>query len=411
MDMMENTDSHELNQEGCERGAPQFDSPPTPTWALQYTQENMSGSPVAPAQPPEPSQLSSVDDFRKVTEQMAQRAEDLQHSTDQVMQSSNDCCQETAKQLELLEYSLTRLEKQISSAQEEKKRQDEQLSVSLNSVEKTLQSLTACCSETYQRTKVLQKSLEALISRNTDVLRQTMDFTNSSARKWTKELEGYRSLFKDSVYDDIWKELARIYIGILNHLQRKNDPTLTEAISFCALEPLQELMDEHGVTIQVTPPGEKRSFMRTKAKGQVPTVKPELDATVAYSIWPGFMRDSLCILPEIVVSHVYQEGYQEPIGEEAQEQTSPSTQVAEESLRAEKPVAQVYPTEPYNDAEKAAVPDQQRLEKVQCWKENTREGVESKETQATEHTTMVEEIAKTDASETNHTTEEDHQNA
>ena len=188
--------------------------------------------------------------------------------------------------IERLEASLERVESRMIRAEEEEKAAD-----------------------FGARLDTVKTSMDALTARNVDVMRQTMEFTNSSARRWTKELEEYRSLFRDSVFDDIWKDLGEIYIDIIKHLNRKKDPHLTREVEYCALEPIQELLENNGVTLLTSETGQKRSFRRTKSRSQRPTANPELDDCVAESLLPGFARGTLCLIPEVVESYSYQEGY------------------------------------------------------------------------------------------------------
>lgn len=193
-----------------------------------------------------------------------------------------------AERIGNLDASIARIENRIASTQGD----DKSLAVDLG-----------------RRVDAVKTSMDVLTARNVDVMRQTMEFTNSSARRWTKELEEYRSLFRDSVFDDIWKNLGRIYIDILKHLKRKNDPNLTREVEYCALEPIQEMLENNGVTLFTSEPGQKRSFRRTKSRSQQPTADPELDACVVESLLPGFARGTLCLIPEVVESYVYREGY------------------------------------------------------------------------------------------------------
>ena len=187
--------------------------------------------------------------------------------------------------IDRLEVSLARVESCVTRTQEEK------------------------AGDLGARLDAVKTSMDTLTARNVDVMRQAMEFTNSSARRWTKELEEYRSLFRDSVFDDIWKDLGEIYIDIIKHLNRKNDPNLTREMEYCALEPIQEMLENNGVTLLTSETGQKRSFRRTKSRSQRPTADPELDACVAESLLPGFARGTLCLIPEVVESYFYQEGY------------------------------------------------------------------------------------------------------
>ena len=320
-----NTDHQGMDLGSTGREAPQSGMP-LPSWATGYEDP-------APAPPLTPAPAYTSDfpmsgfTFASAAsavqpekpgwaEKLPQRTEDIQSRGIQMMQEETTRFQQISEQMQMLERAVARMEKQAVAAQEAQKQEAQQLQIRMAEMQKALDLVTAKQGAAAQQTATLQKSMETLTARNTDVMRQNMEFTSTSSKRWTKELEEYRSLFRDTVYDDLWKRLANIYIGILKHLKRKDSPELTENVVYCALEPLQEMMEEYGVTIQVTPVGEKRSFKRTRAKGKVLTWDPDKDATVARSIWPGFMRDSICLVPEIVESYVYQEGYQESAAEE-----------------------------------------------------------------------------------------------
>lgn len=213
----------------------------------------------------------------------------------------------------------------------------------------------------------MRGSIDALTTRNVDVMRQNMEFTNTSARRWTKELEEYRALFRDSAYDSIWKELGEIYINILKHLNRKKDPDLTRELEFCALEPIQELLEENGITIFRTEPGQKRSFRRTKSRSQRPTGDEQLNACVVRSILPGFARGNLCLIPEAVESYIYQEGYVEAPQEE------PSPELAPEAAAGAQPDEAPADVQPDAAAE-ATQPEETRAEEAGAQPDGANEG-------------------------------------
>ncbi len=201
----------------------------------------------------------------------------------------------------------------------------------------------------------LKTSIETLAARNTDVMRQTMDFTNNSARRWTKELDGYRTLFKDSVFDNIWKELGTIYVNIVKRMERLNNPELTKEMEYYALEPIMELMEGYGVTKIVSEPNEKRSMKRTRSKAQRYTGDQSLDAAVVRSLLPGFARGEFCLIPEIVESYIYKEGYVEPPQETAEPEcdnaaTETGACAAEPDPCAEKAADQAEQTQETRDA-------------------------------------------------------------
>ena len=315
-------------------------SAPLPMPAWSRTDE--AGGPSAAAYP-DPSSFTPADAPEASSPGPAagdpnpcpEPSEPLLRQMERMFQAQTSQFQQLSEQMQLLERKVGSLERSLQSEQEV-----QLLRQQTEALRTAVESLQTQSTETAQQTSAIRTSMDALTARNTDVLRQTMDFTNTSSRRWTKELEEYRALFRDTVYDDICKRIGEIYLEIMKHSSRKNDPALTDSLSFCALEPLQELLEEYGVSIQVTPAGEKRSFRRTKAKGQVPTGDPEKDSTVSRSIWPGFMRGSIVLIPEVVESCVYQEGYRDPAAEE-------------ESLR-EPPVSdsEALPPEPVPESER-----------------------------------------------------------
>lgn len=304
------------------------ESVPNPEEELSF-----SKSPSAPALRVAPASSFAdaipSDELRQLAERLSQGLDLMQHQVDQISRAQTVQFQQTSEQLQLLNGAVSNLEKKSQNSQENYNQYIQQFTKQLDGMILAISSLTDRTGEAVQHSSEVQKSMDNLTARTTDVMRQTMDFTNTSSRRWTKELEEYRALFRDSVYDDIWKKLADIYLGILKHASRKGDPEFLDQMSYCALEPIQELMEEYGVKLQVTPVGEKRSFKRTKARGQVLTGDPEKDATVARSVMPGFVRDSIVIVPEIVETCVYQKGYQEPEQESSTGLTSTGTEEIE----------------------------------------------------------------------------------
>ncbi len=154
-------------------------------------------------------------------------------------------------------------------------------------------------------TASLNAEMQELKTQNMTVLRELMNFVQVNRRQMNEELTRYHRMFENSAHDNIWKSLGEIYRSLCK-LAADGDQELAEDLEWDALEPMRDLMEEFGVTVQESKPGEKRSLKRTHVKKQTPTGDPEMNGLVVRSLKPGFVRDDTVVLiSEEVETYVF----------------------------------------------------------------------------------------------------------
>lgn len=158
---------------------------------------------------------------------------------------------------------------------------------------------------TAEQGEELMRSMSRLRADNLSVLRETVDFRRTAAQNWGDELDRYRALFRNTVYDDLLREMAAIYCQTLALIERTEDPGQQDKMRFTIIEPMEDLFKAFAVELRRSEPGQKRSFRTTNSARQETTGQEELNGVVIRSISPAFIRGATCLVREEVMSYLY----------------------------------------------------------------------------------------------------------
>ena len=128
----------------------------------------------------------------------------------------------------------TQLDAAIDRLQRDDKVQNQQ-TASVHEVQKLLEETAG----------KLHEDIGNLEKKNTDILRDSINFQANIGRKWGDELKHYRGLFADSAYDSILEELADLQRKILTCAQAIVKDGGTLMYSTCTVNPGENMDNVH----------------------------------------------------------------------------------------------------------------------------------------------------------------------
>lgn len=120
------------------------------------------------------------------------------------------------------------------------------------------------------------------------------------------ELEKYHDIDRGRVYDDILREVARIYCDNEALLGVDADEKIKKRIKFLFMD-IEQLLESNGVKIQRSSPGDKRHNKFCQIVERVETTDPEKHDTVVCSKSPGFYTEKRPLIKELIDIYIYQE--------------------------------------------------------------------------------------------------------
>ncbi len=124
-------------------------------------------------------------------------------------------------------------------------------------------------------------------------------------RDMQEELDKYHEIDREKVFDDILKEIAQIYCNNEMLLSMSEDTKVSKAIHNL-FKDIEQFLDDHGVFIQKSAVGDKRSRFCQVAE-RIPTEDEGLHDTVAASRATGFSTEKRAIIKEVVDVYIYKE--------------------------------------------------------------------------------------------------------
>lgn len=179
----------------------------------------------------------------------------------------------------------------------------------------------------------LHEDIGNLEKKNTDILRDSINFQANMGRRWGDELKHYRDLFADSAYDSILEELADLYSQTLQYIEETESDQVKEDIQDTVIESLNEIFNEFHITISRTKVGEKRSSKTCRTRKTIQTGNEALHGTVAKSYNPSFVRENRVLKYEKIDTYMFDSALRETEMQEEQIQDSSATDEQVEALK------------------------------------------------------------------------------
>lgn len=127
----------------------------------------------------------------------------------------------------------------------------------------------------------------------------------SRLRNMQEELERYHEIDRGRVYDDILREIARIYCDNEGLLSVDADDKLKKRIKYLFMD-IEQLLEANGVKIQRSSPGDKRNNKFCQIVDRVETADPAKHDTVVCSKGTGFYTEKRSLIKELIDIYICQ---------------------------------------------------------------------------------------------------------
>ena len=204
----------------------------------------------------------------------------------------------------------------------------------------------------------LQGTVDQMVRTSSEALRGYQNMNSDARREMQKEVERYRRIFSDEAFAPILESLGEMYVACAEYIEHIENDKVRQDMTDLALEGIEEIMEENGVTKGRTPVGEKRSLRTTKARKLVPTGDPALHDMVAFSANPSFALGRLVLVKETVDLYKYDESLAAPAPEpEPEPEPAPAPEPEPEPAPAPEPEPVTEPApEPAPEAEPVPAP-------------------------------------------------------
>lgn len=124
-------------------------------------------------------------------------------------------------------------------------------------------------------------------------------------RTMQEELDRYHEIDRGRAFDDILREIARIYCDNENLLSIETDETLGKRIKYLFMD-MEQLLESNGVMMQKSKPGDKRNNKFCQVVERIETNHAEKHDTVVCSKATGFYTEKRPLIKELVDVYVYQ---------------------------------------------------------------------------------------------------------
>lgn len=132
-----------------------------------------------------------------------------------------------------------------------------------------------------------------------DIHRICQNFQAGRMRAAESELEKYHEIDRGRVFDDIFRDVARIYVDHESLPLSIEDEALRKRVNNILLDVLQ-LLEGYGVRPQKSEQGSERKLRLTHVVGYEETDDPELHGKIAASVQTGFYRENSAVMQELV---------------------------------------------------------------------------------------------------------------
>lgn len=120
------------------------------------------------------------------------------------------------------------------------------------------------------------------------------------------ELDRYREIEKGRIYDDILKEIGKLYCNNVSVVERSEDEKTKKQLGFLFMD-MRQLLENYGASIQKSEPGEMRSARFCQVIEHIKTDDPAKNNTVAASRCAGVYVENRALIREMIDVYVYDE--------------------------------------------------------------------------------------------------------
>lgn len=132
-----------------------------------------------------------------------------------------------------------------------------------------------------------------------EIHRICQNFQAGRMRDAESELEKYHEIDRGRAFDDILRDVARIYVDHESLPATIEDEALRKKVNNILLDVLQ-VLEGYGVHLQRSSQGSERKLRLTHVVGYEDTEDPELHGKIAASVQAGFCRENLAVMQELV---------------------------------------------------------------------------------------------------------------
>lgn len=123
-------------------------------------------------------------------------------------------------------------------------------------------------------------------------------------KKMQGELDGFHEVGKGRVFDDILKELAKLYSNNAEAVEEIADEKLRKQFGYM-FEDLLQIFEQYGVSALKSKAGERRNPMHCQVIERIHTDDSTLHDTVAKSLNIGFYVDKRTLVKEMIHVNIY----------------------------------------------------------------------------------------------------------
>lgn len=120
------------------------------------------------------------------------------------------------------------------------------------------------------------------------------------------ELERYHEIDRGRAFDDVLREVARIYCDNETLLGAEVDEKTAKHIRYLFMD-IKQLLESNGVMLQKSESGDKRNNKFCQIVERVETNDPKLHDTVVSSKGTGFYTEKRPLIKELVDVYIYKE--------------------------------------------------------------------------------------------------------
>jgi len=119
-----------------------------------------------------------------------------------------------------------------------------------------------------------------------------------------KELDAYREIEKGRIYDEILRDIAKIYSDYISIVDNVSDEKVKKHINYM-FDDILQVLESYGVSKLQSKLGEKRNTRHCSVREKLSTDDQELHDTVASSRNIGFYLENRTLVKEMVDVYVY----------------------------------------------------------------------------------------------------------
>ena len=120
-----------------------------------------------------------------------------------------------------------------------------------------------------------------------------------------EKLDHYQEIEKGRIYDEIFRDIARIYSNYFSLLDDVTEPKVKKGLTYL-FDDILQVLESYKVSKLSSKPGEKRNTRHCQIREKILTDDPEKHDTIACSKSPGFFIDNRTLVKEIVDVYIKQ---------------------------------------------------------------------------------------------------------